>query len=191
MISWIELRLGCRGLLLLARFDGQFLRYFDRSRAGALRSFQLALLTFPFYLLQFWLEIDVTVPDTAQYMLGRSVGYAFNWMVFPLLLLSVARLLDREPEMPGCVAIYNWLSLAWLALQIPVLLLFAIDRDSTATIALSYLFLLYSVLIEGFLFMRVLRVPAWRAAVLVATDVALNLYLIGPASRALGTGNLF
>ncbi len=190
MINWTELRLGCRGLLLIARFDQQFMRYFDRSAAGALRSFQLALLTFPFYLLQVWLELDNTVSDAAQYLAGRSVGYAFNWMAFPLILLSAARLLDREQEMPGCIAIYNWLSLAWLAFQIPTLLLFAVDRDSSAAVALSYLFLLYSILIEGYLFVRLLRIPAWQSAVLVGTDVALNLFVIWPLSRALGYGNL-
>ncbi|HWA50823.1 MAG TPA: hypothetical protein VG742_21325 [Dongiaceae bacterium] len=190
MIGSVELRLGCRGLLHLARFDGQFLRFFDRSASGALRSFWLALLVLPFYLVQFWLEIDATVPNAGQYLAGRLVGYAYNWIAFPLILLFAAKLLEREAEMPGCIAIYNWLSLLWITLQAPLLLLFAINRDSSATIALSYLFLLYSVLVEGFVFVRALRIATWQAAVLVVIDVALNIYVIGPFARILGGATL-
>jgi hypothetical protein len=186
MISWLELRLGCRGLAHLARFDAQFLRFFDRSSAGALRSFQLALLVLPFYLVQFWLEIDASVPDATRYFAGRMVGYAYNWITFPLILLFAGRLIERDADMPGCITMYNWLSLLWVALQLPVLVLFAIDRDSSVAIVLSYLFLLYSVVIEGFLFVRALRIAVWQAAVLVVVDVAINIYVIGPFSRVLG-----
>ena len=44
MPSWIELRLGCKGLYRLALFDRSFLGFFDRSAAGVLRSFRLFLL---------------------------------------------------------------------------------------------------------------------------------------------------
>lgn len=186
MISWLEFKLGCRGLLHLARFDSQFLRFFDRSPAGALRSFQLALLVLPFYLFQFWLEIDATVPDAPRYFAGRLVGYAFNWISFPLILLFAGRLVQRDADVPGCITMYNWLSLLWVAFQLPLLVLFAIDRDSSAAIALSYLFLLYSVVLEGFLFVRALRIPVWQVAILVVVDVVLNIYVIGPFSRVLG-----
>ena len=88
--------------------------------------------------------------------------------------------------MPGCIAMYNWLSLLWVAFQLPLLVLFAIDRDSTAAMALSYLFLLYSIVLEGFLFVRALRIAAWQAAIMVVVDVVLNIYVIGPFSRVLG-----
>ena len=190
MIGRAEFRLGCRGLAYLARFDGQFPRFFDRSPAGALRSFQLALLVLPFYLVQFWLEIDVTVPDGAQYLAGRMVGYAFNWISFPLILLFAGRLIERDDDMAGCITIYNWLSLLWVVFQLPLLLLFAIDRDSSIATVLSYMFLLYSIVLEGFVFVRALRIAAWQAAILVVVDVVLSIYVIGPFSRILGGATL-
>lgn len=186
MPSWLEFRFACRGLLLLARFDAGFLRFFDRSASGALRSFWLALLVMPFYLAQFWLEIDVTVPDATRYLAARMVGYAFSWISFPLILLFAGRLLERDNEIPGCITIYNWLSLLWVAFQLPLLLLFAIDQDSSIAAVLSYMFLLYSIVLEGFLFVRVLRILAWQAAILVVLDVVLTIYVIGPFSRILG-----
>jgi hypothetical protein len=100
---------------------------------------------------------------------------------------------------PGCwiatqrcraVTIYNCLNLLWVAFQFPVLLLILIDRDSSAVTVLSYLLLFYSILIEGFVFVRALRILAWQAAALAAIDVALNIYVIGPFARILG-GQIF
>lgn len=187
MISWAELRLGCRGLLLLARFDAQFLRYFDRSAAGALRSFQLALLILPFYLFQFWLEVDdAAAAGAGRYLAARTLGYAYGWILFPMVILLAGRLLDRDAQAPGCLAIYNWLSLLWVALQVPVLLLIIIDPDSGLAVTLSLVTLFYSVLVEGFMLMHGLRILLWQAAGLCAIDVALSFFLIAPLSTSLG-----
>jgi len=186
MISWIELRLGCRGLLNLARFDTQFLRYFDRSSPGALRSFWLALPILPLALFAYWLGIDQSVPSTAVYLAARSVGYAYGWILFPIIILIAGRLLEREAEAPGCIAVYNWFSLLWVAFQIPITLLFAINPDSNLAAALGVIALFYSVLIEGFFLMHCLRIRLWQAVPLVIIDVVLSLYVISPAAHALG-----
>lgn len=186
MISWIESRLGCRGLLHLARFETQFLRYFDRSAAGALRSFWIALPLLPFFLLQCWLEIDDTIPSAGLYLTARSLGYAYGWILFPMVILIAGRLLQRGAEAPGCIAIYNWVSLLWVVIQIPVLALYAINPDSNLVAGLNLLVLFYSVLIEGFLLMRALRILLWQATALVAIDLVLSFFLIAPVSRFLG-----
>jgi hypothetical protein len=190
MISWVELRLACRGLLLLARFDKQFLRYFDRSATGALRSFRLALVLLPVAWVMYWLDIDPSVPNTAVYLVARTVGYAYSWILFPMVILSVARLFDRDAEAPGCVAIYNWLSLLWVTLQIPISLLFAIYPNSGAAAVLSIAALLYSALVEGFFLIHAFRIHAWQAAILVIIDVALSIYVITPGAHALGLAPL-
>jgi hypothetical protein len=186
MINWIEFKLGCRGLLHLARFDPQFPRFFDRSAAGARRSFSIAAILLPFYLLQFWLEIDKSVPSAGIYLTARTLGYAYSWILFPIVILLVGRLLQRDAESVGCITIYNWVSFIWIVFQIPVLLLLAIDPNSGLASGIYLISLLLSVLIEGFLFVHCLRIPYWQAAILVLIDLALSFYLIGPVSRALG-----
>lgn len=190
MIGRIEFQLGCRGLLHLARFDQQFLRHFDRTAAGALRSFWLALPLLPYALFIYWREMDQAVPNVALYMAARCVGYAYGWILFPMVILVAGRLLDRDAEAPGCVAVYNWLSLLWVVLQLPIVLLFVINPESGLATLLNIVALLYSVVVEGFLLIHCLRIRMWQAALLVVIDLVISLYVILPAAHALGGSSL-
>lgn len=190
MIGRVEFALGCRGLLYLARFDKQFLRHFDRTAGGALRSFWLALPILPFALFIYSQEMDQAVPSVGLYYAARCVGYAYGWILFPMVLLITGRLLDRDAEAPGCITIFNWVSLLWVALQLPILVAFAMSPNSGLATMLNIAALLYSVVVEGFLFLHCLRIQVWQAAVLVALDVVLGLFVIQPAALALGGAEL-
>lgn len=186
MISRIEFKLGCRGLLLLARFDASFLRYFDRTAGGARRSFWLAPVILPLALLVYWHDIDASVPSPAFYMVARTIGYAYGWILFPLILLTVGRALDRDAEAPGAITVYNWFNLFWVAFQAPVTLLFLINPSSSLGVLLGVAVLIYSIVVEGFLLKHVLRIQLWQAALLAVGDVMLSLYVITPGAVALG-----
>ena len=185
MISWTEFRLGCRGLLHLARFDAQFLRYFDLSAAGARRSFSIALLVLPFALLLYWQDLDPSVPSAGLYIAARLVGYAYGWILFPMVILAAGRLLQRDAAATGAIALYNWSSVLWTVLQIPVTLLFLINPDSAVGNVLAVVALIYSMVVEGFFLRHCLRIEVWQAAVLVAVDIVLSLYIIVPTAQAL------
>ncbi len=186
MLSRAEFRLAGRGLLLLTRFDAEFLRYFDRSAAGALRSFQLALVILPYFLFQLWVGLDPKVADPVQCLAARGVGYAYGWILFPLVILFAGRVLQRDREAPGCIAIYNWTSLLWVALHLPASILAALNRDSQAAVVLSLLALLFSIAIEAFMLLKCLRILLWQAAALVIIDLALSFFLVIPVFDALG-----
>lgn len=186
MLSWTEFRLGCRGLWLLARFDPGFQRYFDRSAAGALRSFWLALLILPYFLFQLWLDIDQTVPSAALCIASRSVGYAYGWILFPFAILFAGRLLEREAEAPGCIAVYNWTSLLWIVLQLPAEFVTLVAPQSGLADGLGLAALFASALIEGYMLMRCLRIVMWQAAALLAFDIFLSFFVVIPMFHALG-----
>lgn len=188
MISLAEFRLACRGLWLLARFDAGFLRYFDRSAGGALRSFWLALLILPYFAFQLWLDIDQSVADPLRCVAARGVSYAYGWILFPFVILFAGRVLEREAEAPGCIAVYNWFTLVWIVLQLPALAVTLGNPDSRLAMGLSLVGLLVSMAMEGFLFLRCLRIQLWQAALLTIFDVFLSLYIVVPAFQALGCG---
>jgi hypothetical protein len=186
----MEFRLGCRGLVLLARFDAAFLRYFDRSASGALRSFWLALPVFPFFLWQVWVAMREPVVDTAYCLAARSVGYAYGWILFPLFLLWAAHTLERDREGPGCIAVYNWMSLIWVILQLPATILAGFEPDSAVATGLDIAAFFFSLALEGFMLMQCLRIVLWQAALLVAVDVGISVVLIVPATQVLGCAPL-
>ena len=41
----------------------------------------------------------------------------------PRPILTAARLLDRESEAPGAIALYNWTNVLWVVLQVPATLM--------------------------------------------------------------------
>lgn len=180
MPSWIEFRLGCQGLYRLALFNRGFLGYFDRSTAGALRSFGLALPILPLFLWLVWLNLDRPVPSMLLYLAAKTVGYAYGWILFPFIILNAGRLLHRDSEAVGCITIYNWTSVLWLALQLPVTALGALGLASDVTGLLNLVLFIATLVIEGFLFVVVLRLATWQAALLVAVDVILSQGLIWP-----------
>jgi hypothetical protein len=179
MPSWIEFRLGCQGLYRLALFDRSFIGYFDRSRSGVLRSFGLFPLLLPIVLFQVWLSIPPP-PSLVLFVLGKTVASAFNWVLFPFLILAAGRLLERENEAPGAIALYNWTNVLWVVLQIPSTLAGVLGVSTDIAQLLGLALLLASLVIEGFMFAVALRIAPWHAAVLVILDLLLSALLIWP-----------
>lgn len=179
MPSWIEFRLGCQGLYRLALFDRSFIGYFDRSRSGVLRSFGLFPLLLPIVLWQVWLSMPPP-PSLLEFILGKTVASAFNWVLFPFVILTAGRLLDRENEAPGAIALYNWTNVLWVVLQVPATLAMVLGISTDIVQLLGLALLLASLVIEGFMFAVVLRVAPWHAAILVILDLLLSALLIWP-----------
>jgi hypothetical protein len=179
MPSWIEIRLAVQGLLRLASFNRDFPRFFDRSAAGALRSFWLMAAIFPFYLIQLWNpELLARVGDVTHFYLAMSVGFVVRWLVPLALIAWLAPMIGRNVEMPGCITVYNWASLLNVAVSLPLL---AIDLAgvSTDTLAIPYdLVLLVSLIWEVFLLTQALRIPLWQGAVATVADHVITNWIL-------------
>jgi hypothetical protein len=180
MPSWIEFRLAAKGLYRLALFDRSFLDFFDRSTAGVLRSFGLFLLLLPIVLWQVWMTYDQPIDNLFLFLAGRSVASAYNWILFPFLIVFAARYLDRDAEAAGGIAIYNWTNVLWIALQMPTTLALVLGVPVNVAQLLWLALLVASFVIEGFMFVVVLRLVLWQAAALVALDFLLSLLVIWP-----------
>jgi len=186
MPSWIEFRLGCRGLYRLALFDRSFAEFFDRSTAGVLRSFGLFLPLLPMVLLQVWLGAVPPPPSLLLFLAAKSVASAYNWILFPFLILTAARILDRENEAPGAIAIYNWANVLWLVLQTPLTFAVVVGIPADIVQLVWIALLIASLVIEGSMFTVVLRPSPWHAAALVVLDFLLTALLIWPMGDWLG-----
>lgn len=121
MPNWVEALAACAGLKRLLKFDAGFVDWFDRSRAGALRSFGLALPTLPFFLVYYFygtpLKADIT---TFQLVGSIAVLYVLGWVMFPLLLIVIGRALEREAQAISALAFYNWFSAILSVVAVPL-----------------------------------------------------------------------
>lgn len=185
MPSWIEFRLATQGLLRLARFHPDFVRFFDRSASGALRSFWLMVPLYPFYLLQLWAVGAASLSqDTTQFFFAMSVGYLNLWLVPPLLIALIAPMVGRDAEMPGCIAIYNWQGILNLVAALPLILLDLGGVSEGLTGILYKILLLVTLAWETYLLAHTLRVKLWQAALAAVADhfitnwVLLSIFLV-------------
>lgn len=185
MPSWIEFRLACRGVLLLAQFDSRFLQCFDRTVAGALRSFWLAPLVLPYELLSAYLSAPPNLPDMGLFLAADATGYLLTWILFPMLLLAVERMLEREREVPGCIAILNWVTLLHIALQLPWLVVAMLGLSTGLATGLSLMAFLFGGAVEIFLLAQCLRIMLWQAVILTVADIALSI-VVAQLVMALG-----
>jgi len=175
MISFAEFEIALRGLLRLARFDANFTGFFDLSRDGARRSFRLALLLL-LPVLFLW-NLNSDLPDGADMVrvgLGELIGYALGWICFPLILLSIARLIDRESRIYGAIAIYNWLSILGVVLQFPIAIAAYFGLSDAWYGGISDLALLFVTACEYFAFRRILEIRIEMVIALVVVDFILT-----------------
>ena len=74
----------------------------------------------------------------------------------------------------------------WVALQMPTTLVIALGVPVDVAQLLGLALLVASLVIEGFMFVVVLRLVLWQAAALVALDFLLSLMVIWPMGDWLG-----
>jgi hypothetical protein len=187
MPTWTELKLAIVGLLRLARFNSDFPRFFDRSPRGALRSFWLAVPILPIMVLVI-ARSDILdhVSDLTQFTLAMSVCYAFLWLLPPVILTWIAPAMGREAEVPGCIAMYNWLNLLNIGASLPLLVLEIAGLPSDIASVPDNLLLVVTMVWEAFLLVRALRLAIWQAALASIADYVVMHHLVVPIFLLVG-----
>jgi hypothetical protein len=190
MISFAEFEIALLGLLRLARFDAGFAGFFDLSAQGARRSFRLALPLLPIGL--FLMHLNAHWPegtDMVRVVAAELIGYALSWTCFALLLLAAARMIDREARITGAIAIYNWLTVLFIGLQMPISIAayFGLDPDLAA--GMSDILLLFVTACEFYAFRRVLDLGIELTIAVVLAEFALSR-MLEVLTYGLAHGNL-
>jgi hypothetical protein len=180
------------GAWRLAHFDLQGTIYFDRSREGALRSFWVAAILLPPYVVLVLLHLadrQVTVGWPALILI-HSLGYVIAWTAFPVAMSWVSRLLDREQEFFGYLAMYNWTQVLTI---IPVLAVTAMRTGNLLPEpVLSFLGLAVDLAVLAyawFIARAGLRIGPFSAIGVVALDILLS-ELIWEISDSLVVGGV-
>jgi hypothetical protein len=171
MISLAETGIALRGIGRILRFDRDFLHYFDRSRAGAGRSFWMAAVFLPVFMIRFYVLHDPRdLPIDGRMLASVLIAYAINWMAFPLVLLGLALLL--------------------ILLNVPIILLALVGLDWSILQLLDLATFLVALICEGYILAIALQIPGLSAAALVMLDFILGQIVFSLADR-MGAASLF
>ncbi len=196
MLTFSEIRSALTGSFLLAKRDVRGLQFFDVTIDGFWRSFLVVILIVPFYVLYAMQETEIAheihlqgnVPATnAGFVAARIALLGLEWVIFPIAMIYVTRLLGLWPKYIAFIAIYNWTSLfISLALAPAAMLYFTgmVSAQMTATINLfTILFILY---FRWYIARTILETAATTATLIVAFDLVLSLLIQGVFSQLTG-----
>ncbi len=185
MLSAREAVLSLYGAYRLARFDARGMTYFETSLEGFWRSFYAAVIVAPFYavLLLMRHAVDTTGVGAVRFASVEAIAYVIAWVAFPLAMVPLARVLDREERYLGYIVAYNWASVLQNAVYLPLVMLgvagtLPADAANTLTVIALILILVYT----WFIARVALNVGAGIAAGVVAADVILSIFIKTAAS---------
>jgi hypothetical protein len=121
MLSLAEIGPALYGAWRLAHLDPDGMRYFDRSIAGFWRSFRVAVLVAPLWII----ILAVNFPqmhvegDWLRIVTAETIGYVIAWVAYPLAAFFLTRFVDRQQDYFGFIVALNWASVIQLAVQTP------------------------------------------------------------------------
>lgn len=182
MLTWPEILRGGYGAWRLLLGDARGLEWLDRSPTGVWRSFRLAILLLPAYALLVWLHLREfgTSAPLPRILVVEISAYTISWTLFPLIMMGLAPMIERERETPGFIVAYNWANLISLGLYLPLALL-----DKAAFLPeglvqlLEFVFTVVVVVYGWFIFKTALRLSGLAALPLAAADFVLSIFNAG------------
>lgn len=167
------------GAWRLAHLDKRGLELFDKTPAGALRSFYAAVLVAPMYaLVVSMLPIERAGQGGLRWLLVQTIAYVISWLAYPVVAELLSRSMGCRHRFEGYLSAYNWSLVLQNAALLPLALLTALDVLPIAVIQI--LWLVAIVAIMGWLWFiarTALEVGTFTAAGLVLLDELLSMLI--------------
>ena len=120
-----QLATSLYGVWLLLRWDAAGFGLFERSFAGFCRSYAVAFAFLPVYAAHWLVTYDTAASKTplAVYLFTETMSYVMSWTVYPLAMIYVARILDRDNRYFDYMVAYNWFQVAFVTMSLPISML--------------------------------------------------------------------
>ena len=156
------------GAWRLMRLDAAGMTYFNLSSDGFWRSFFAAVMIAPFYVALSYVELADQAEARAALMALDFASYCARWAAFVVVMIFIARLLQRSQHYAGFIIASNWISVPQWVLGMVV---FAVMRELPSVLmVLLYVALISVMTLYGFYVARVAlgvdRGPAIAIAVI-------------------------
>lgn len=187
-----EIAAGVTGAWGLFLRDKQALSLIDCSPRGAARSFRLAVLLAPVYLVilalvwaPFWPNLDLGI-----LVLVEGLTWVIGWTAMPLIVYWLSGLIGVRDNWFAFVAAYNWTAPIQMAIALIVILLTAIPMFQGAAAFVVFLvatFIRLSYLV--FVTRVALDVGSGAAVGLTALDFVLALILEAQSNAIIRIGS--
>ncbi len=191
----LEATRSIHGTWRIARLDPDALAYFNVTADGFWRSFSALVLVVPFYfaflILSHGHHPGLELPSgpvisVHWYVTVKLLAFVASWLIFPLAMVAISRLLDLTQTYAQYIIVWNWSNVLEMVVILPAVMLFlsgALPGQSAAMILMAAHI---TMLFYGYLVARVgLRSKPVTAIGVVAFNFVLSLFFNGLATRLL------
>lgn len=185
MITAAEIAAGVTGALRLARRDPGGLACFDSSPHGFWRSFWVAALVAPAFLILDLLSGGLTAETTFRQIAIKLIGYVIDWTAFPVIMITIADSLGKWPVYTRYIVAYNWSAVVQMSVLLPVAIL-AVAAPSHATMLIAQAVTVVMLVYRAYVAHVGLAVGFGTAAGIVLLDVLLAGLLRAVTDRLTG-----
>ncbi len=180
MSALAQITVGLAGAVRLAKLDTSGFDYFEDTTDAFWRSFLAAWVVAPLfvlYLIVGYLSTD-HVDSFAHYLIIELLAYAIAWLAFPLVMLNLARPLDREDRVVRYLVAFNWISVVQNAVYMPIVILGITGAlgDGLANMMALVVFL-WVLGLTFFVTRKALELPAATTAGIVVMDLLLGVLI--------------
>jgi hypothetical protein len=191
----LEFIRSIHGTWRIARLDPNALAYFNLTIDGFWRSFAALVLVAPFYIgflaLSYGHHPGLELPTSPAvsmewYVTVKLAAFAAGWLIFPLVMVAMTRLLDLTPTYVQYIIVWNWSNVLEMVVILPALIFFLSGALPGQTAAMILMAAHVTMLFYGYLVARTgLRCKPVTAIGIVAFNFLLSLLFNGLATQML------
>ena len=121
------------GAWRLMRLDAAGMTYFNLSSDGFWRSFFAAVMIAPFYVALGYIKFAGEPEARAALMALDFVSYCVRWAAFVVVMIFIARFLQRSHHYAGFIIASNWISVPqWVLVMVVFTLMREVPRGPAA-----------------------------------------------------------
>jgi hypothetical protein len=168
--------------VLLGRGKPEGLALMESTPDGAWRSFAAALVCLPAFLAMrafAWSDLGAPPIGVGRSLVAELSGYVIAWFGFALASLAIVQSWGRVALWPRFIAAWNWTNVLQYAVLLVLMLPGMLGLPLAFAQVLTLAGLAYALWLEWFVVRHALGVDGLRAAVPVAVDFVLGLFLSG------------
>jgi len=168
------------GTLRLGLMDSRGMQFLDLSEQGFWRSFYAAALIAPFYglLLVLRHQHGLESAPLPRLFSVEVITYVMAWVVFPLIMEPLLKLIDRDNKYVALIVAYNWSSIWQNLLYLPVSILGVAGIMDPETANGLGLILFGIIMTYSWVVIKtVLEVPALTATAIVVLDLTVAILI--------------
>ena len=171
------------------RFDAEAPKRFDNMPDGVWRSFLAAAVGLPIYVivLKGSLAAMTPQPGLMRFLPLMLLYYVIEWLIWPYLMIGLARWLQRDRFYCRYVAAYNWFALAQMILMLPYQVAALSPAASLSGVAMVGLFATLAFAVyEWFIARHALEISSRVAVGVVMMNLLAGLALLQIKAFQLG-----